>query len=49
MGEFNGGCAAANGCREQPPLTVILKEGNLSRQESPAGGWMTLRSGPLQV
>jgi len=28
MGEFNGGCTAADGCREQPPLAVILQEGN---------------------
>lgn len=28
MGEFNGGCTAADGCREQPLIAVILQEGN---------------------
>ena len=28
MGEFNGGCTAADGCREQPLVAVILQEGN---------------------
>jgi hypothetical protein len=29
MGEFNGGCSAADGCWEQPLLAVILQEGNV--------------------
>jgi len=32
MGEFNGGCTAADGCREQPLLAVILQEGNVLRE-----------------
>jgi len=28
MGEFNGGCTPADGCREQQLLAVILQEGN---------------------
>jgi hypothetical protein len=28
MGEFNGGCTAADGCREQSLLAVILQEIN---------------------
>jgi len=33
-GEFNGGCTAANGCREQSLLAVILREGIDSAQWS---------------
>jgi hypothetical protein len=28
MGKFNGGRTAADGCRDQPLLAVILQEGN---------------------
>ena len=28
MGEFNGGCTTADGCREQPLLAAILQEAN---------------------
>ena len=28
MGEFKSGCTAADACREQPHLAVILQEGN---------------------
>ena len=31
MGEFNGGCTAADGCREQPLLAAILQEANEMR------------------
>jgi hypothetical protein len=37
MGEFNGDCTAADGCREQPLLAVILQEGN----------GLALRRGPV--
>ena len=28
MGEFNGGCTTADGCRERPLLAAILQEAN---------------------
>ena len=28
VGEFNGSCTTADGCRDQPPLAAILQEGN---------------------
>jgi hypothetical protein len=33
MGEFSGGCTAADGCREQPLLAVILQEGMVLRKD----------------
>jgi hypothetical protein len=32
MGQFNGGCTAADGCREHPLSAAILQEGNVSAQ-----------------
>ena len=32
MDEFNGGCTAADGCRERPLLAAILQEANAQDQ-----------------
>ena len=31
MGQFNGGCPAADGCGERPLLAAILQEANVAR------------------
>ena len=36
MGEFNGGCTTADGCREQPLLAAILQEANARAQPPPS-------------
>ena len=32
LGEFNGGCTAADGFREQPLLAAILQEANVANE-----------------
>jgi hypothetical protein len=52
MGEFNGGCTAAEGCREEPLLAVILQEGNarpLSRGAPSAARGVRLPVHPWKV
>ena len=44
MGEFSGGCTAADGCREQPLLAVILQEGMVLRKDK-----VEISAVPLQV
>lgn len=35
IGEFNGGCTASDGCREQPLLAATLQEAKGSASGSP--------------